>query len=427
MFKKITLRNYRTHKHTTIELQPITLLIGNNNSGKTNFLSGVQHFSQLIRRGNPDKKQDRTVKANDYFPHRYRLAEDNDSMSIEIEWHQSLYFVKYYMEVYKSDQFQEKVGCREKVDLSIGSLKKYTFENGHETETNSLELRSTIANNREILPGGKKSLNIFFQDCAYTFCYHFQPSFLKGIVTKNKKQDGDEKKEGDDIDDGNKPPLRVPSDLGYEGENLLEVLNRIRTEEELVFSRFELLMRRFANNRNFNGIRFDNRKSKLLWEFDLGRKTTDRSVDEFPSEVISDGLIKAAAIALLVSIQTPPALILIEEIENGINPGNIQELMGWLWQATAPSQKNISPQFILTSHSPSVLREFYQNLESVYTFRLNKRTYQSDVRNLSQALDILIGIGTVEGEIIEDRESGKRLVEIPRYQLAELWYSGTIG
>ncbi|GET35430.1 hypothetical protein [Microseira wollei] len=49
------------------------------------------------------------------------------------------------------------------------------------------------------------------------------------------------------------------------------------------------------------------------------------------------------------------------------------------------------------------------------------------MRNLNDALDVLVGVGTVEGEIIEDEKTGKRLVKIPKYQLAELWYSGAIG
>jgi predicted ATPase len=43
MFQKISLTNYRTHKFTEIELHPVTLLIGNNNSGKSNFLA--LHYS----------------------------------------------------------------------------------------------------------------------------------------------------------------------------------------------------------------------------------------------------------------------------------------------------------------------------------------------------------------------------------------------
>ena len=50
MFKKITLKNYRTHVDTTFELQEITLLMGSNNAGKSNLLMGIQHFSQLTYR-----------------------------------------------------------------------------------------------------------------------------------------------------------------------------------------------------------------------------------------------------------------------------------------------------------------------------------------------------------------------------------------
>jgi predicted ATPase len=148
---------------------------------------------------------------------------------------------------------------------------------------------------------------------------------------------------------------------------------------------------------------------------------------EFYPDDVSDGFMKAAAISLLASLDRPPTLILLEEIENGVNPGNIQELMHWIWQMTSPTSEGFTSQFIITSHSPSVLREFHEHLDHVYTVRLEKRSRTSDVRNLNTSLDTLVGIGTVEGEIIEDEITGKRTVEIPKYQLAELWYSGTIG
>ena len=419
MFNKITLRNYRTHKSTTLELKPITLLIGNNGSGKTNFLSGIQHFSQLIRRGNPEKQKDRNVLAKDYFPHRHRLANDEDFMSVEIEWSHNNHFVKYYMELYKNDKFSGNVGCKEKLELKSESTSNpLEFNSGYQKETNSIELRSKISNYQHIKTDTKEFVNDFFRDFANTFSYHLQPSFLKGIANENRDlselENSDEK-------------IPIPSYLGYEGRNLQKLIYYVKNQEERVFSRFLTLMRRFANNKSFQGIRYDSNKSQLLWEFDLGRRTTDRLVDEFPPDVISDGLIKAAAIALLVSIERPPALILIEEIENGVNPGNIQELIYWLWQATAPNQRDFAPQFILTSHSPAVLREFSESLDYVYVFRLNKSNHQSNATNLSQALETLIDIGAVEGEILEDETTGKKSVEIPKYLLAELWYSGTIG
>jgi predicted ATPase len=126
---------------------------------------------------------------------------------------------------------------------------------------------------------------------------------------------------------------------------------------------------------------------------------------------------KAAAISLLASLHLPPTLILLEEIENGVNPGNIQEIMRWIWQMTSPNLHGFTSQFIITSHSPSVLREFHNHLDHVYTVRLEKRNRTSDVRNLNTSLETLVGIGAVEGEIIDDETTGKKIVEIPKYKL----------
>jgi AAA15 family ATPase/GTPase len=116
---------------------------------------------------------------------------------------------------------------------------------------------------------------------------------------------------------------------------------------------------------------------------------------------------------------------MLEEIENGINPGNIQEFLRLIWQATSRKGERRGTQFIMTSHSPSVLREFSDNLDHVYTMRLDKRSFASDVRNLNVAMDSYVGIGGIDGEIIE--EEGRRLVKITQRDLTELWYSGIIG
>ncbi len=119
---------------------------------------------------------------------------------------------------------------------------------------------------------------------------------------------------------------------------------------------------------------------------------------------------------------------MLEEIENGINPGNIQEFLDWLWQATGsagPTEDDHTTQFMLTSHSPSVMREFADYLDHVYVMRLDRKKFSTITTNLSDALKALVGIGQVEGELIEEGESQR--VRIPRHQLTELWYSGSIG
>ena len=262
----------------------------------------------------------------------------------------------------------------------------------------------------------KDLIKQFFEDLTSTVSYHFQPNYLKRFEPNS------------DVNNGVKIS-KLSKLLGYEGDKLSAIILHIKEHEEFVFSKFMALMRRFQPS--FQGVRlsaddFSTHEPYLVWEFDLGRKKVE--VDTFSSDSVSDGFLKAAALAVLLSLTPPPALILIEEIENGVNPGNIQQIMDWIWKAALASHPVYTmPQFILTSHSPSVLREFHEHLDCVYTTRLQKKGWVSDVRNLSQALDTLIGIGTVEGESTPKAEPGLFEINMPKYQLAELWYSGTIG
>ena len=127
-------------------------------------------------------------------------------------------------------------------------------------------------------------------------------------------------------------------------------------------------------------------------------------------------------------MRLPPALILVEEIENGISQRNLGRFVDWLRQAAGTrnsTDRGYNTQFIITSHSPSVLREFSDHLDDVYFVRLDKRGYKSVVRNLNSSLSAFVDLGTVEGEY-EERD-GKSIVRISPERLIDLWYSGAIG
>lgn len=415
MFKKITLKNYRTHRETSLDFGPVTLLIGNNNSGKSNLLAGIQLFSWIVRRGDPRRTKNNKIESRDYFPHRYRLAKDDEGMSISINWQNEKGHILYQMEICQGSE--RSIACKESIQITVDNTEK-RVESGFKTESNEVNLRKGIESSANLKEIEKELCREFFQAFAGTFSYHLQPTFLKGSVHPHSEDISSE--EG---------KIRIPAKLGYEGGHLQELLLYTRNSEERVFGRFTAFMRRFSNI--FNGVREKNDKTDnktTVWEFDL-RKGSGGLLDEFPPSVVSDGMLKASAIALLLSLEQPPALILLEEIENGINPANIKLLMDWLWQAAAPDPKKHSTQFILTSHSPSVLREFYNKPHYVYVVRLEKRNFSSTVTNLNYALKTLRDIGAIdEADDIEIlKEDDQEIVCIPKYRLAELWYSGTIG
>lgn len=424
MFKKIRLKNYRTHADTQLSLGPVTLLIGNNNSGKTNFLEGVRHFSRLVAyAAGPDEKEGDGVsedfrqpgrdilKSADLIPHRNRFSDKNEPITFSCTWTGNHGEVEYSVDLIEDMKVRNGVACREKIDIRENhSADWHKIESGWEKPADRLLLRRKVENSSE--ENIKVICRHFFQDMAQAFSYHFQPSYLKGKVSQ---------------DDPKVTPecLSIPSQLGYEGLNLQEILLYAGKADERAYQRFLAALRRFEPT--FHGIRKHSKEKRTVWEFDLKVEKAGR-LEEFPPEVISDGLMKAAAIALLTTLHHPPALILIEEIENGINPGNINQFLGWLWQCAGlpdEDERGYATQFVLTSHSPSVLREFADHPEYVYTVRLARPRLKSDVRNLRDFLDMLIGVGTVEGEI--DEEDGRRIIRMPKFQIAELWYNGTIG
>lgn len=422
MFTQVTLKNFRTHKNTTVDLHPVTLLIGNNNSGKTNLLSGIQHFCKLVRRGKPGHVHRKVDAVRDLYPFRYRLAEDHEPIGLDIKWKNENHQISYTIEIYKNRKFVQQAGCRERIVIISNDEKKPNqITSGFDQETDSLELRKIIESTNEFSFREKQLCGEFFGDFASTFTYHFQPYALKRLNGQGSKQPFNASEIDDKIDNRD---VKIPADLGEEGQNLQKILGYIKENEQRTFSLFLSKMRVLDNS--FQGVRFDPKRSNLIWEFDLAKRGT---VEEFLPNVVSDGFMKLAAISLLTSLKQPPALIMLEEIENGINPGNINQLMYWIWQATSSSRESRS-QFILTSHSPSVLREFSDHPDHVYTVRLDKKNRSSDVRNLNTALDILMGIGTIEDdqvELEENPETHEKLIIIPKYKLAELWYSGTIG
>jgi predicted ATPase len=411
MFKQVTLQNYRTHKLTTIELSQITLLIGNNNAGKTNLLSGIQHFSQLVKRGMPNQDDhERTVEEKDFFPCRYILADKDEPVAFSIKWSNPEGEIFYEIALYEQVQFEQGVACRERITLQLANeTESKVIASGDDKPTNLLALQEIIDSEQAALNDNQRKLaQSFFREFAFTFTYHLQPSFLKGLIASDDK-----------IYRTDKDNVIVPSFLGYEGGNLQKLIWHFKENDESTFSKFIALMQRFEST--FHGFRYDSTRSQLMWQFAL----KSQSVEEFPPEEVSDGLLKVAALSLLALLPKPPALVLLEEIENSINPGHIQSLMYRIWQASSPFKA--VTQFILTSHSPTVLREFNEHLDYVYMMQhLDSRRFTSDVVNLNTYLNSIHRVGdSFDDDPIE--EKGKRLLILDQYRLVELWHCGAIG
>jgi len=413
MFSQLRVRNFRTHVDTALELGPITLLIGPNNAGKTNFLAAVAHFARLVSKSRPGQAKPYILRHGDFFPHRHRLASEDQPIAFKCLWKHQLGEVEYEVQLLHDERKAEHVGCRERIEIrTSASSEKAEASSGWECPKDRLDLERILVEGNGGLDGDHRQLaSFFFRDLGGCHFFHFQPGFLNGGAKAKSAATGLHR-------------LRIASDLGCRGENLQSVLKRVIEEEQRTYDAFVTSLRRFEPS--FHGLRYDQGRDRLLWLFDLGHRPPRAA--EFPAEVVSDGLLRAAAIALLSSMKRAPALIMIEEIENGISQRNLGRFWGWLQQAAGPpdsSERGYNTQFLLTSHSPSILLEISKHLDDVYYMRLVRSGYKTVATNLNTALLGFASLGTIEGQV--EKREGKDVIILSPQQLMSLWYSGVIG
>lgn len=98
--------------------------------------------------------------------------------------------------------------------------------------------------------------------------------------------------------------------------------------------------------------------------------------DRLPARLVSDGTLRALALLTALRARPFPSIIAIEEPENGIYPGRLRTLLDLLREASErrdppaelegdPQEQgdadSLSPQVLITSHSPVVLAAVHQD------------------------------------------------------------------
>jgi predicted ATPase len=417
MFKKLNLKNFRTHQDSTIECSDITLLIGSNNSGKSNFFTGLNFFSRLINYYNPQRDNYKNpLKRTHYYPHKHSLSKDGEPMSFSCTWELEGISIEYQIFLYPDQSDIDSILGKEKLTILTNKTVVDEFESGYSNKSYTLGLRSVLRNSTTVY---NDQISKFFRDIS-SFCYfNLQPSFLKGEGIPNSEIDSNgtvfpPKDYIRNYRESNIYPY-IPNELGKEGGNLQHILTFIKECDEESYNRFFGYLKRFV--KNFNGLIL--KENGLKWQFDMGGS----NFPFYEPEKISDGIVKAAAVALLCSLRRPPALIMIEEVENGINQKKLSEFLSWLTSASDGGKKT---QFILSSHSPSVIREFSYNLDVVYNIHLREKDFVSRLTNLNEALKPLVNMGAIKEESTITK-NGVDIIQIRPYDLVELFYNGVLG
>lgn len=137
-------------------------------------------------------------------------------------------------------------------------------------------------------------------------------------------------------------------DPGFGGERLAAYLHQLSTEQRREID--ETIKKFYPPLQNIS----TKKKQYGYVELTLNEQYNQQKPNKVPSGYISDGLLRIIAITSLKALGEQYKMLLLDEIEDGINPELAAELVHHLYNV---GEKN-GKQIIVTTHSPVMLNYF---------------------------------------------------------------------
>lgn len=319
MLKRVSIQNFKSLKDVTLDLQKVNLLIGPNNSGKTNFLKALEYVRDKYR--DFPRSQDAEVTFNrNRLPISFLLTDDSDS-PVQIE---------------------------KTFDLNDGGNQTFRVSNG-EIEFSNNGTVPVISGLRE----------------------------LEGLIADSKLYKPDPNalaKPG---------PVGLGTTIvNTDASNLIAFFDRMRDEYPKVFAQIKADLNKCVlefTEINFQSVESNEILVKQFGPATYKRigLTQGKQNTIYWADELSEGTLYFLALLCIINQPNPPKLLLLEEPEKGIHPRRIREVMDFIRRLVA--EKDI--QVIMTTHSPLLLDEFAESPEGVFVFD-KENDGATTVRNL---------------------------------------------
>lgn len=341
------LKNFKAVRDSkTIKFTPLTVFIGNNGSGKSSIIEGLQTYQQILIDGLDEAMN--TWRGFEHIrnaatPHTTKIdANGRDYETNPIEFKIS-YRVSSPDNPFVKNESQSHLLS---VTATPNGDEVFIFEetliiSGKTNLTRSKDgiIRDRegkhIGDGRSILTGGESLITELRYDfSSYRDAYNFIDSWQFALLNPSSMGDP-------------KPQRRSGGaiQLDYDGSNIAEYLLDIRRQDPVAFE----------------GI-IDTLQFVLPYARDIQPTLTselERTVYlqlmeqdfKLPGWLLSTGTLRILALLALFRHPEPPPLIVIEEIENGLDPRTIHLIVEELRNLIEKGKS----QVIVTTHSPYLL------------------------------------------------------------------------
>lgn len=364
MIKQFRVQNYKALRDVTLNLTPLHVLIGPNDSGKTSLLEAVAAFCRSVDGSIAEAFVGTWIgRQLAWRNHQVAVCFDAAFETVDEVWGEAETY-HYAFDVRFDDKDRR------------AQVVKETVKRGSELicQCSDMSDKTLICSERpryviEHQNNWPSSSDIIHHELDNVQFLRLDPRLLSVPVAAQP----------------NRPIRLEPSGFG-----LARCLDHLLGFERDAFNRLELRFREFYPQ--VKSILLKSERGVEIVEGQYGTTSVQDSHDgkglyfslvdqpvPIPAFQMSDGILLVLAYLTVLYLGDRPRVLLIEEPENGIHPKRLQEVLAILRQLVSEQQHT---QIILTTHSPYVLDSFQP--EEVTLCRKNEDGAVS-VRRLSES------------------------------------------
>lgn len=336
MIERFQVKNYKALRDVTLDLTPIHVLIGPNDSGKTSILEAIAALCRSVDHRLPEAFLGRwegssLVWQNDpgtavEFVADVALQEQSFRYSLSVEFNRTRRAV-----VLKQDSAQSG-GAVEVAPLKGGSG-EYSSVSWHIFHTQP----NTPPPQREWAERVRRAL-------GGVHYYRWDSRFLALPAAPDAKRRFRMESSGFGL------ALCLDDILGYDRQRFTDLENRFKT----IFPDIKSI--KLIAEPAYRAPADDPQQIPMLQQADgKGIHFEFTSGQVVPASQVSDGVLLVLAYLTVLYLPEPPRVILVEEPENGIHPNRLRDVLSILRDLVNEQSQT---QVVMTTHSPYVVDLF---------------------------------------------------------------------
>ena len=336
MIKRMRVRNYKALRDVALVLNPIQLLIGPNDSGKTSILEAL---AALCRSVDHPLAQAFTGSWEGQQLVWLGMRESSIVLTASIENDTTVF--DYSLSCSCTPSGRNMKVEMERVDLTSDASSSDITHKGHEQSR-----VFQVAFQGQAAPDDVKSTAMLVYDSLFgVHSYRWDPRFLALPVAPDRQRRFRMEPSGFGL------ALCLDDILGFDRElfiRLEQSFRKIFPHIKSIKLIPELAFKSPVDDPEQIPMLQKSDGKGLYFEFAAGG-------EPIPARQVSDGVLLVLAYLTIMHLPQPPRVVLVEEPENGIHPGRLKDVLAILRELVSEQSQT---QIVLTTHSPYVVDLF---------------------------------------------------------------------